>query len=192
MLLASCKCRFSLPNRGHVNPSYRPQIGCCVWTALDTARDCDLTCLHHTVQVYDGDVSRGYADVKYARCNNTPNHFALAKKLSELEGTEVGLAVAVSAGTWHGAGSKESTCKAAQLRTAGTAWLHTGEPGRACSGSTPGWQYSVGISALCCCSLWGRVLAGHWPGSCHPCIPAASSELCQSAPVLRPADLPEL
>lgn len=43
------------------------------------------------VQVYDGDVSRGYADVKYARCNNTPNHFALAKKLSELEGTEVGL-----------------------------------------------------------------------------------------------------
>eukprot|EP00891_Asterochloris_glomerata_P006568 jgi/Astpho2/6568/Aster-08078 len=38
--------------------------------------------------VYDGDVSRGYADVKYARCNNTPNHFALAKKLSELEGTE--------------------------------------------------------------------------------------------------------
>ena len=55
------------------------------------------------VQVYDG-VSRGYADVKYARCNNTPNHFALAKKLSELEGTEVGLACAFSADTWHGAG----------------------------------------------------------------------------------------
>ena len=74
-----------------------------------------MTSLHHTVQVYDGDVTRGYADVKYARCNNTPNHFALAKKLSELEGTEVGLAVAVSAGTWLGAGSKESTCRAAQL-----------------------------------------------------------------------------
>ena len=66
---------------------------------LNTAGDCGLNQFAPYVQVYDGDVSRGYADVKYARCNNTPNHFALAKKLSELEGTEVGRAFVLSAGT---------------------------------------------------------------------------------------------
>ena len=81
---------------------------------MHTARDCILT-ICTSLQVYDGDASRGYADVKYARCNNTPNHFALAKKLSELEGTEVGLAAALLIATWHEVGSEESTRKAAQL-----------------------------------------------------------------------------
>lgn len=30
--------------------------------------------------VFDGDTSRGYDEVKYARCNNTPNHDVSARK----------------------------------------------------------------------------------------------------------------
>lgn len=44
--------------------------------------------------VFDGDTSRGYDEVKYARCNNTPNHDALAAKMAALENTKAAVVTA--------------------------------------------------------------------------------------------------
>ncbi|KAL3160288.1 hypothetical protein ABBQ38_009680 [Trebouxia sp. C0009 RCD-2024] len=41
--------------------------------------------------IFDGDTARGYDAVKYARCNNTPNHDVLAEKLAALENTKAAM-----------------------------------------------------------------------------------------------------